>query len=82
MLLMSLLGTIFVKNHMYVLLKSFAVLENNVIGMVLRLRSVLERLVLKNYAECTNQRLKPTSGARLMIVFDEPWRTLMNIDEH
>ena len=69
---MSLPGAFFVKNHIYVLLKSFAVLKNNVIGMVLSLRSVLERLVLKNYAECTSQRLKPTSGARVMIVFDEP----------
>ena len=31
------------------------------------LRSVLERLVLKKYAECTSQRLKRTSGARVMI---------------
>ena len=31
--------------------------------------SVLERLVLKNDADCTSQRLKWTSGARFMIIF-------------
>ena len=62
--LMSLLGANFVKNQVFNNLKSFAVLKNNVIGMILSLSSVLERSVLKNYAECTNQRLKPTSGAR------------------
>ena len=52
--------------------KGFAVLKNDVIWMVLSLRSVLERLVLKKYAECISQRLKRTSGARVMIfVFDE-----------
>ena len=29
--------------------------------------SVAERLVLKKYAECSSQRLKRTSGARVMI---------------
>ena len=30
---------------------------------------MLELLVLKNAVECTSQRLKSTSGARVMIVF-------------
>ena len=34
--------------------------------MDLSIGSVLERLVLKNAAECTSQRLKRTSGARVM----------------
>ena len=37
--------------------------------MHLGIGSVLERLVLKNDAECTSQRLKWTSGARFMIIF-------------
>ena len=36
-------------------------------SMKLRLKSVLERLVLKKYAECTSQHVKWTSGARVMI---------------
>ena len=35
--------------------------------MKLRLKSVLERLVLKRYAECTSQHVKWTSGARVMM---------------
>ena len=31
---------------------------------------MLERLVLKNAAECTSQRLKRTSGARVMKQFE------------
>ena len=31
---------------------------------------MLERLVLKNAAECTSQRLKQTSGARVMKQFE------------
>ena len=30
---------------------------------------MLERLVLKKYADCTSQRLKRTSGARVMFFF-------------
>ena len=37
--------------------------------MDLSIGSVLELLVLKNDAECTSQRLKWTSGARVMIIF-------------
>ena len=33
------------------------------------IRSMLEHLVLKNAMECTSQRLKRTSGARVMIIF-------------
>ena len=36
--------------------------------MYLSIGSVLELLVLKNAAECTSQRLKRTSGARVMII--------------
>ena len=35
----------------------------------LSIGSVLERLVLKNAAECTSQGLKWTSGPRVMIIF-------------
>ena len=38
--------------------------------LYLSIGSVLELLVLKNAAECTSQRLKWTSGARVMIIFD------------
>ena len=65
-LLMSLPGANFVKNSVFVIFKGFARVKNDVIWMVLSLRSVLERLVLKKYAECTSQRLKRTSGARVM----------------
>ena len=70
---MSLPGANFVKNRVFVIFKDFArVNKNDVIWMVLSLRSVLERLVLKKYAECISQRLKRTSGARVMIsVFGE-----------
>ena len=37
----------------------------------LSIGSVLERLVLKNAAECTIQRLKWTSGARVMIFWNK-----------
>ena len=36
-------------------------------SMKLRLKRILERLVLKKYAECTSQHVKWTSGARVMI---------------
>ena len=38
-------------------------------SLELSIESVLELLVLKNGAECTGQRLKCTSGARVMIIF-------------
>ena len=34
-----------------------------------RIGSVLELLVLKNAVDCTSQRLKRTSGARVMTIF-------------
>ena len=43
--------------------------QNSLIWSVLSLRSMLERLVLKKYVECTSQRLKWTSGARVMTIF-------------
>ena len=54
-----------------VILQSCAVLKNDIIWMVLSLRTVLERLVLKNYVECTSRGLKRTSGARVMNIFEE-----------
>ena len=69
---MSLPGENFVNNHVFVTLKGFAGVKNDRICMVLSLRSMLEVLVLKKYAECTSRRLKRTSEARLMIfVFQE-----------
>ena len=38
-------------------------------SLELSIGSVLELLVLKNDAECTSQRLKWTSGARVMTIF-------------
>ena len=35
---------------------------------------MLERLVLKNGVECTSQRLKRMSGARVMTIFCRPVR--------
>ena len=43
--------------------------QNSFIWLELSIGSVLERLVLKNAAKCTSQRLKWTSGARDMIIF-------------
>ena len=55
--------------------------QNTCIWLDLSIRSMLELLVLKKYAECTSQRLKRTSGARVMIfVFDEHWRTLKKVN--
>ena len=34
------------------------------------MKSMLERLVLTNAVECTSQRLKWTSGARVMTIFE------------
>ena len=41
--------------------------------MELGLGSVLDVLVLKNDAECTSQRLKRTSGARVLIFVFGYW---------
>ena len=42
-------------------------LQNTFIWLDLSIGSMLERLVVKNAVECTSQRLKWTSGARVMI---------------
>ena len=42
--------------------------QNGCIWLDLGLKSTLELLVLKNAVECTSQRLKWTSGARVMIM--------------
>ena len=42
---------------------------------------MLERLVLKNGVECTSQRLKWTSGARVMFIFQNCLiRLVLNIE--
>ena len=80
---MSLPEANFVKNHdlsflrctcrrhcekcFLVILKGFAVVKNDLICMVLRFKSELELLVLKNLRKCTSQRIKRPSGARVMI---------------
>ena len=43
--------------------------QNLFIWVDLSIKSMLERLVLKNGVECTSQRLKWTSGARVMTIF-------------
>ena len=43
--------------------------QNTFIFLDLSIGSGPDRLVLKNDAECTTQRLKQTSGARDMIIF-------------
>ena len=43
--------------------------QNMFVWVDLSIGSVLERLVLKNAAECTCQRLKWTLGSRIMIIF-------------
>ena len=40
------------------------------IWLDLSIKSMLELLILKHAVECTSQRLKWTSGARVMIIFD------------
>ena len=47
----------------------FFTLQNSFICLDLSLGSMLEVLVLKNAVECTSQRLKWTSGDRVMITF-------------
>ena len=44
--------------------------QNCFIWVDLSIKSMLERLVLKNAIGCTSQRLKWTSGAQVMIIFD------------
>ena len=43
--------------------------QNTFIWLDLSIGSMLDFLVLKNAVECTSQRLKWTSGARVMIIF-------------
>ena len=48
----------------------FFTLQNCLICLVLSIGSMLVFLVLKNAVECTSQRLKWTSGARVMTIFN------------
>ena len=65
------------KNHIYSILFT---LQNFFICLDLSLGSMLEVSVLKNAAECTSQRLKWTSGARVVnLVFNALDLTLTNV---
>ena len=62
------------KNHAFLYLLYFSqgaklvyFRQNWSIWMDLSIKSMLERLVLKNAADCTSQRVKRTSGARVII---------------
>ena len=67
----ALRAAFFLKNRVFFMYTILFTLQNWLIFVVLSLGSVPERVVLKKYAECTSQRLQPSSGARVMIVFDE-----------
>ena len=56
------------KNDVLFVFQDLANIKNSCIFVVLSLMSMLDVLVLKNAAECTSQRLKRTSGARVMIL--------------
>ena len=56
------------KNRKFVIYLIFLTLQNLIICLDLSLGSMLDSLVLKNAVECTSQRLKWTSGARVMTV--------------
>ena len=73
-------GQILFKNCVFVTLKGFARVKNDRIWMVLSLRSMLELLVLKKYAECTSRHVKRTSGARAAnFVFNEVELSLTDV---
>ena len=55
------------KNYVFLYLLIFLSSQNCLICVVLSIGSMLVFLVLKNAVECTSQRLKWTSGARVMI---------------
>ena len=55
------------KNDVLFVFQDLANIKNRFIFIVLNLMSMLDVLVLKNDAKCTSQRLKWTSGARVMI---------------
>ena len=57
------------KNCIFLSYLIFFKLQKSVIWLDLSLGSMLDSLVLKNAVECTSQRLKWTSGARVMIIF-------------
>ena len=46
---------------------TFVFCYNYIFSSYLSLGGMLERLVLKNVVDCTSQRLKRTSGVRVMI---------------
>ena len=63
---MTLLEEKFVEIKVFVIFNRFADPKNSLFEMVLSLMSMLEVLVLKNLIQCTSQRLKRPSGARVM----------------
>ena len=54
------------KNSIFCIYMIFFAVQNCLICLVLSLGSMLGRLVLKKYVECTSRRVKWTSGARVM----------------
>ena len=59
------------KNRNFLIYLIFVTLQNLFICLDLSLGSMLDGLVLKNAVECTSQRLKWTSGARVMTIFGQ-----------
>ena len=57
------------KNHIFFICLTSSRWQNTCIWLDLSIRSMLELLVLKKYAECISQHRKWTSGARVMIIF-------------
>ena len=55
------------KNRIFFDYLIFLTLQHSFICLDLSLGTILDGLVLKNAVECTSQRLKRTSGARVMI---------------
>ena len=57
------------KNHVFLYLLYVLQVAKLVCLVGLSIRSMLERLILKNAVEGTSQRLKWTSGDRVMTIF-------------
>ena len=56
------------KNHLFCICLISSRLQNTFIWLDLSIGSMLELLVLKNAVECTSQRLKWTSRARVLTI--------------
>ena len=64
-LFVTLPGAFFLRNHIFQILQTPT---DTLICSDLSIKSVLERLVLKNLTQRTSQRVKWTSGARVTII--------------